>query len=67
MIEGGPQGLYSEERRFRWDATPADVSVGETPKLSRWGRTPVSANADVPMTSITMNTLGFMLAGRGGG
>ncbi|KIM83122.1 hypothetical protein PILCRDRAFT_69948 [Piloderma croceum F 1598] len=51
-----------KKRRSRWDATPADVGVGETPKRSRWDQTPVSSNgmADVPMTPIIMNAPGFM-------
>lgn len=52
-----------KKRRSRWDATPADVAVGETPKRSRWDQTPVASNGfgnDVPMTPIIMNAPGFM-------
>ncbi|KAF7983388.1 hypothetical protein HWV62_22397 [Athelia sp. TMB] len=52
-----------KKRRSRWDATPADVAVGETPKRSRWDQTPVAANGfgnDAPMTQIIMNAPGFM-------
>ena len=51
-----------KKRRSRWDATPADVPVGETPKRSRWDQTPLASNGqvDVPMTPIIMNAPGFM-------
>jgi splicing factor 3B subunit 1 len=49
-----------KKRRSRWDATPAEAAVGETPKRSRWDQTPVASNVDVPMTPIIMNAPGFM-------
>lgn len=47
-----------KKRRSRWDATPADVSVGETPKRSRWDQAPTVA--EQPMQQIIMNAPGFM-------
>lgn len=47
-----------KKRRSRWDATPAEVGPGETPKRSRWDQTPVVV--DVPMTPIIMNAPGIM-------
>ena len=49
-----------KKRRSRWDATPADVVPGETPKRSRWDQTPASASPDAPMVPIIMNAPGFM-------
>jgi splicing factor 3B subunit 1 len=49
-----------KKRRSRWDATPAEAAIGETPKRSRWDQTPVASNVDVPMTQIIMNAPGFM-------
>jgi len=49
-----------KKRRSRWDATPAEATVGETPKRSRWDQTPAASNVDVPMTPIIMNAPGFM-------
>ncbi|KAG5651071.1 Splicing factor 3B subunit 1 [Sphagnurus paluster] len=47
-----------KKRRSRWDATPAEAAVGETPKRSRWDQTPVVQ--DTPMVPIIMNAPGFM-------
>ncbi|KAK1221091.1 U2 snRNP component prp10 [Marasmius sp. AFHP31] len=49
-----------KKRRSRWDATPADAAVTETPKRSRWDQTPASAGVEQPMTQIIMNAPGFM-------
>lgn len=48
-----------KKRRSRWDATPADVSVGETPKRSRWDQAPAPEPAQ-PMEKIIMNAPGIM-------
>ena len=49
-----------KKRRSRWDATPAEAGIGETPKRSRWDQTPAAPNVDAPMTQIIMNAPGFM-------
>ena len=64
----GDQGEWSKEalesagpkkRRSRWDATPVDVNVGETPKRSRWDQTPAN-DGPVAMTPIYMNAPGLV-------
>ncbi|KAJ8593868.1 ARM repeat-containing protein [Rhizopogon salebrosus TDB-379] len=47
-----------KKRRSRWDATPAEGAVGETPKKSRWDQAAVIPEA--PMTQIIMNAPGIM-------
>ena len=42
-----------------WDAMPADVGVGETPKRSRWDHT-FNGFAGILMTPISTNAPGFM-------
>jgi splicing factor 3B subunit 1 len=54
------EAVAPKKRRSRWDATPADVGPGETPKRSRWDQTPASAAPDAPMVPIIMNAPGFM-------
>ncbi|KAF4569801.1 Splicing factor 3B subunit 1 [Pleurotus pulmonarius] len=49
-----------KKRRSRWDATPADVNVGETPKRSRWDQAPSTNGAEQPMQQIIMNAPGLM-------
>jgi len=49
-------GAATKKRRSRWDATPAETAVGETPKRSRWDQAPVVP--DQPMTQIIMNAPG---------
>ncbi|OJA21156.1 hypothetical protein AZE42_13273, partial [Rhizopogon vesiculosus] len=44
--------------RSRWDATPAEGAVGETPKRSHWDQAAVIPEA--PMTQIIMNAPGVM-------
>ena len=46
------------KRRSRWDATPAEGAVGETPKISRWDQAAVIPEA--PMTQIIINAPGIM-------
>lgn len=48
-----------KKRRSRWDATPAESAVSETPKRSRWDQTP-APEAPTPMVPIIMNAPGFM-------
>ncbi|KAF8347687.1 armadillo-type protein [Amanita rubescens] len=47
-----------KKRRSRWDATPAEAAVTETPKRSRWDQTPAPSN-EAP-TPIIMNAPGIM-------
>ncbi|KAL4268890.1 SF3B1 family protein [Pleurotus pulmonarius] len=49
-----------KKRRSRWDATPADVNVGETPKRSRWDQAPSTNGAEQPMQQIIMNAPGLL-------
>ncbi|KAF5388622.1 hypothetical protein D9757_004780 [Collybiopsis confluens] len=46
-----------KKRRSRWDATPAETAVTETPKRSRWDQTPMVQ--DTPMVAIIMNAPGL--------
>ncbi|KAE9400027.1 ARM repeat-containing protein [Gymnopus androsaceus JB14] len=46
-----------KKRRSRWDATPAETAITETPKRSRWDQTPVVV--DTPMVPIIMNAPGI--------
>ncbi|CAL1714639.1 unnamed protein product [Somion occarium] len=54
------EGAVPKKRRSRWDATPADITVGETPKRSRWDQTPANQGAETPLMPIIMNAPGFM-------
>lgn len=47
-----------KKRRSRWDATPAEVAVTETPKRSRWDQAPTAQ--ETPMQPIIMNAPGVM-------
>jgi splicing factor 3B subunit 1 len=47
-----------KKRCSRWDATPADAAIGETPKRPRWDQTPVASNVDVPMMPIIIHDRG---------
>ena len=49
-----------KNRRSHWEATPADVVLGKTPKRSQWDQTQASASPDAPMVTIIMNAPGFM-------
>lgn len=53
-------GATPKKRRSRWDATPADITNGETPsRKSRWDQTP-APTPDAPMAAIIMNAPGYM-------
>src|ERR1700732_649445 len=52
-------GSAQKKCRSSWDAMPADVGVGETPKQSRWDYV-FNGFAGVLMTPISMNVPGFM-------
>ena len=58
--KGALEASAPKKRRSRWDATPAEAGIGETPKRSRWDQTPTTSSAEVAMTPIIMNAPGFM-------